>query len=63
MPTRGKKKAIVSEAEIVLYPERVFYVLVKAIKVDIGKYLRCEVTNRSPFSNCTFYVKAINNVA
>jgi hypothetical protein len=63
MPTGGKEEAIVSKAQIVLYPKRVLHVLVKVIEIDVSEYLRREVPDRSPLSNSTFYVKAVDNVS
>ena len=60
---RGNEEAIVSKPEIVLYSKRVFNVLVEIIQIDVGKYLRGEVSDGSTFSNRTLYVKAIDNVS
>jgi hypothetical protein len=60
---RGEEEAIVSEPEIVLHSKRMFNVLVKIIQIDVSEYLRREVPDRSPLSNSTFYVEAVDNVS
>ena len=50
---RGQEEAIVSKPEIVLYSKRVLHVLVKIIQIDVGEYLRGEVSDGSTFSNRT----------
>ena len=42
---------IVRVADIIFYLQLLFHKLIKLIHVDIGKKLRCQITNRESFSN------------